>query len=107
MFKTIESDPVLLDFMDTALTDEMGISRCMLDLALKMEQSAMTNKGSVDWTQVSSQVTFDVRELIADHLSTPGFSENPELFLVSVSNVIWFCDTRKKLASILRQVQSA
>ena len=106
LFKTIESDPVLLDFIDAVLIDEMGMSRCMVDLALKIEQSAVKNKGSIDWTQVSSQVTSDIRELIADHLTTPGFSANPELFLVPFSDVIWFSEIRKKLASILRQVQS-
>jgi len=87
--------------------DCSGLSLCMKDLALKMEKSALENLGCIDWDNVSSCVTPYLRELIDDQRSTPGFLENPELFLVPISNMVQFCDIRRKLAIVLGGTQKS
>lgn len=87
-------------FIKSVVPAENPLSFGLMDLALKIEQSAL--HGDVDWDIVMDRVNPPTRKLILEHRWTPGFSANPELFLISISSVVPFCDVRLKLKNALR-----
>ena len=87
-------------FIKSVVAGDNPLPFGLMDLALKIEQSAL--HGGVDWDIVMDRVNPPTRELIMEHRWTPGFSANPELFLISISSVVPFCDVRLKLKNALR-----
>jgi hypothetical protein len=94
----VDADSVA--FIKSVVPGDNPLPFGLMDLALKIEQSAL--HGDVDWDIVMDRVNPPTRALIMEHRWTPGFSANPELFLISISSVVPFCDVRLKLKNVLR-----